>query len=100
VFAIPSKFAEPFGVVALEGVASGCAIVASSGGGLPDAVGACGVYFSNGDAKGLASALEQTLTDATLRAKLVSGGQTHLKEFQPEVIADRYLDLFRSLLVF
>jgi glycogen synthase len=99
VFAIPSKFAEPFGVVALEGVASGCAIVASSGGGLPDAVGACGVYFPNGDAKGLASALEQTLTDATLRAKLVSGGATHLQEFQPDVIAGRYLDLFRSLLV-
>jgi len=98
IFAIPSLFAEPFGVVALEGVASGCAIVASSEGGLPDAVGPCGLYFANGDAKGLSVALERTLTDATLRDKLVSGGRMHLQNFQPEVIAGRYLDLFRSLL--
>jgi glycogen synthase len=97
VFAIPSVFAEPFGVVALEGIASGCAIVASVEGGLPDAVGSCGLYFRNGDAKGLALALERTLTDATLRARLVSGGPAHLQKFQPEVTAGRYLDLFRNL---
>jgi glycogen synthase len=98
ILAIPSIFAEPFGVVALEGVASGCAVVASAEGGLPDAVGPCGVYFPNGDAAGLALALEQTLTDTALRARLVSGGPTHLQKFRPEVVAGRYLDLFYSLL--
>jgi glycogen synthase len=98
VFAIPSIWAEPFGVVALEGVASGCAIVASEQGGLPDAAGPCGIYFPNGDAKGLALALERTLTDDALHADLVAQGPKHLRSFLPEVIAGRYLDLFRSVL--
>jgi glycogen synthase len=98
ILVIPSIFAEPFGVVALEGVAAGCAIVASAGGGLPDAAGPCGVYFPNGDVRGLALALEQTMTNTALRARLVSRGPTHLQKFQPAVIAGRYLDLFRSLL--
>jgi glycogen(starch) synthase len=98
IFVIPSIFAEPFGVVALEAVASGCAVVASAEGGLPDAVGPCGVYFPNGNVGGLALALEQTLTDPALCSRLVSGGPAHLRNFKPEVIAGRYLDLFRDLL--
>jgi len=95
---VPSVWAEPFGVVALEGVASGCALVASSQGGLPDAVGPCGLYFPNGDVKGLASALAQVLTDAALRVRLIAAGPEHLEEFQPAFVAGRYLELFRGLL--
>jgi glycosyltransferase involved in cell wall biosynthesis len=97
IFVVPSVWAEPFGVVALEGVASGCAVVASSQGGLPDAVGKCGLYFRNGDVEGLTLALEQTLTDNALRARLVSEGPAHVAQFRPAVIADKYLNLFRSL---
>jgi glycosyltransferase involved in cell wall biosynthesis len=98
IMAVPSVWAEPFGVVALEGVASGCALVSSSQGGLPDAVGPCGLYFPNGDVKALASALEQVLTDSALRANLIAAGPEHLEKFQPAFIAARYLDLFRSLI--
>ena len=52
---IPSRCAEPFGLVALGGIASGCAIVASDQGGLPDAEGPCGLYFPNRTAKALAT---------------------------------------------
>jgi glycogen(starch) synthase len=100
IMAVPSVWAEPFGVVALEGVASGCALVSSSQGGLPDAVGPCGLYFPNGDVKALASALEQVLTDPALRANLISAGPEHLEKFQPASIAARYLDLFRGLMAF
>ena len=98
IMAIPSVWAEPFGVVALEGVAAGCVIVASSLGGLPDAVGPCGLFFPNGDMKALASALEQMLTDVPLRQRLIANGPAHLSRFQPAVVARQYLDLFRSLL--
>src|SRR5208282_41585 len=40
---VPSLEPEPFGIVALEGLASGCAVVASRGGGLPEAIGPHGV---------------------------------------------------------
>ena len=98
VMAIPSIWAEPFGVVALEGAAAGCALVASSQGGLPDAVGPCGVLFPNGDAKALARALKQVLTDDELRAKLIGAAPKHLGAFQPSSVAERYLALFRHLL--
>jgi glycosyltransferase involved in cell wall biosynthesis len=53
IIVIPSRSDEPFGVVALEGIACGCVAVGSSGGGLPEAIGPCGVTFPNGDADAL-----------------------------------------------
>jgi glycosyltransferase involved in cell wall biosynthesis len=58
ILVVPSRWAEPFGIVALEGAASGCTVVASDGGGLPEAVGPCGGVFASGDAASLAQALE------------------------------------------
>ena len=59
IMAIPSLWDQPFGVVALEGISSGCALVASSGGGLGEAVGPCGLLFPNGDRLALTSALRR-----------------------------------------
>ncbi|HSN48888.1 MAG TPA: glycosyltransferase family 4 protein, partial [Flavobacterium sp.] len=42
---VPSRWEEPFGIVALEGMACGCIPIVSDGGGLPDAVGKAGVVF-------------------------------------------------------
>jgi glycogen(starch) synthase len=98
IMAIPSRWEEPFGVVALEGIASGCAIVASARGGLPDAAGSCGLYFPNGDAIALATELQKLLVDPELEASLVANGPEHLRRFQPEVVAAEYINLFRKLL--
>jgi len=45
VLAVPSRV-EAFGIVALEGLACGCAVAVSDVGGLPEAVGACGIRFA------------------------------------------------------
>jgi glycogen(starch) synthase len=58
---VPSLWEEPFGIVALEGLACGCAVVVSRVGGLPDAVGECGLMFERGDVDGLARCLRQVL---------------------------------------
>jgi glycogen(starch) synthase len=97
IMVVPSRWAEPFGVVALEGIASGCAVVASAQGGLPDAGGECALYFENGDAPGLAAQLEKLLTDSDLRAKLTEKRTEHLKTFLPEEVARQYLNLFGEL---
>ena len=55
---VPSRWAEPFGNVALEGAACGCWVVASNQGGLPDAVGPCGALFENGSLASLLATLE------------------------------------------
>lgn len=98
IMAVPSRWAEPFGIVALEGIATGCAIVASSGGGLPDAVGPCGLFFPNGDVAGLADALERLLREDELRMSMVSAGPMHLEAFQPGTVAQRYIDVIRQVL--
>ena len=98
VMVIPSVWAEPFGIVALEGLAAGCVPVASRAGGLPEAVGPCGLLFPNGDIKAMAEAIKRLIADAPLREKLLACREQHLKNFQPETVARRYLDFFESVL--
>jgi len=98
IMVVPSIWEEPFGVVALEGIAAGCAVVASRGGGLPEAVGPCGILVPNGDAERLASAIKDLITDASLRDQLTAGRKHHLEHFQPEIVAKRYLEVFESAL--
>jgi len=94
---VPSKYDEPFGVVALEGIASGCAVIGSNGGGLPEAIGPCGITFPNGDIGALENALERLLTRPEARAGLIAAGPKHLVQFQPRLVAQRYRDLFETL---
>lgn len=98
IMVVPSSYAEPFGVVALEGIAAGCVVVASSSGGLPEAVGPCGILFPNGDPHALASALKRLLASSLLRDKLMEESARHLESFQPEAVAQRYLDVFQASL--
>ena len=97
IMVVPSIWAEPFGVVALEGIASGCAIIASSQGGLPEAVGPCGLYFPKSDVHALAARLEELLLNDALHERLVAAGPDHLMRFHPTTIAARYLSIFGEL---
>lgn len=94
IMVVPSRWAEPFGVVALEGIACGCAVVGSAEGGLPDAIGPCGVIFQNGSADSLAAALAELLRDERKITALRSAATAHLANHSPEVIARQYLELF------
>jgi len=95
---VPSRYDEPFGVVALEGIACGCVAVGSVGGGLPEAIGPCGWTFPNGDVDALARALEDQLRAPEVRRRLTASAPAHLARFQPAVVAEAYLALFRSQL--
>lgn len=75
---VPSRYDEPFGIVALEAIASGCLVVGSAGGGLPRAIGPCGLTFPNGDVGALAACLEQLLRQPQLGERLRAGARAHL----------------------
>ena len=94
VLVVPSRLPEPFGVVALEGAAGGCLVVGSEAGGLPDAIGPCGLLFPNGDARELARVLARALTDAALRAEVAAAAPAHLERHQPRQVAEAYLQVF------
>src|SRR2546429_9790427 len=89
IMVVPSLWEESFGVVALEGIASGCAVVGSEGGGLPEAIGLCGLTFPNGDANALAEKLAQLLTNDRLVRNLLSGAGAHLSRHHPTLVANR-----------
>ncbi|MHB1953067.1 MAG: glycosyltransferase family 4 protein [Sulfobacillus sp.] len=97
ILVIPSLWNEPFGIVALEGMACGCVVVGSHGGGLKEAIGPGGLTFPNGDASALADSLETLLTDCDLVTRLQSAVSGHLAQHQPADIAARYLEVFERL---
>lgn len=96
IMVVPSRWNEPFGIVALEGIASGCVVVGSSGGGLIDAIGSCGPTFPNNDLQGLVETLEQLLTNPSAIAKYRAAAPKHIRRFKPEHIFQKYLSLFTS----
>jgi glycogen synthase len=89
ILVVPSRWAEPFGIVVLEGLACGCVPIVSRGGGLPEALGGCGELFENGDLHGLVAALRRLLTDPQLRADHRRAAATHLPRFLPDAIVAR-----------
>jgi glycosyltransferase involved in cell wall biosynthesis len=93
VMVVPSRWQEPFGVVVLEGLACGCVVLASDGGGLPDAVGPAGLLFRRGDQADLTRQLQLLLHDDALRARLRNQAPAHLNRFKEEQVCSRYLDL-------
>lgn len=91
ILVVPSRYQEPFGVVALEGIACGCVVVGSSGGGLPEAIGPCGVTFPNGDVAALAEALRRLLEDRGAVAALAAQAGEHLERHRSERVGACYL---------
>lgn len=93
VMVVPSRWEEPYGIVALEGLACGCFVVGSERGGLKDAIGPGGITFPNGDADSLATAMEKSLVmprnEAAVRA--------HLERQSPTSVAQAYLEVFQRV---
>jgi glycosyltransferase involved in cell wall biosynthesis len=96
VMAVPSRCAEGFGLVALEGIACGCVVVGTSLGGLPEAIGPCGVTVPNADTCAMARALRSLLEDNSLRAGYRSGAPVHLARHTRAKVACSYLNVLES----
>jgi glycogen(starch) synthase len=92
ILVVPSLWQEPFGIVALEGMACGCVVIGSAGGGLPEAIGPCGLTFPNGDARALARAITRLLDDPAERERLRQKASAHLARFTPRRVAGLYLE--------
>jgi glycogen(starch) synthase len=92
ILVVPSRWREPFGIVALEGIACGCVVVGSREGGLAEAIGRCGVTFPNGDAAALAAAIDSLLADPQACHRLRTHASAHLARFTPRSVATACLE--------
>src|SRR6185436_824949 len=91
ILAVPSRYNEPFGIVALEGIACGRLVVGSAGGGLSEAIGPCGLTFRNGDAADLARVLAPLLRDPGTGRELLAHAPAHLAAHSSERIGREYV---------
>src|SRR5438067_11628274 len=96
---VPSIY-EPFGLVALEAMASGCLCVVADTGGLREVVpgdGTVGVRFPASDSDALRDILARVLADDTARAQVVSEAREHILRFDWVEVARRTTDIYTEL---
>ena len=99
VVCVPSR-REGYGVVAREAMAHGRAVVATSVGGLPDAIrdGETGLLVSPRDPKALRAAIERLLKDAELRAALGAAARSSVAtELSWPAATDALVSLYKHL---
>ncbi len=92
ILVVPSLWAEPLGIVALEGLAAGCRLVVSDTGGLPEAAGPQALHFPAGNAPALAEKLKDALKSTATPD--FEANRQHLSRYLPRHVAERYLELF------
>jgi glycosyltransferase involved in cell wall biosynthesis len=88
---VPSAWAEPFGLVAVEAMQAGRPVIASAAGGLADIVvdGETGLLTPPGDPAALAAALRRLLADTALRQAMGEAGRRRAAAFTPAAIVPR-----------
>ncbi|ACI94187.1 glycosyltransferase [Afipia carboxidovorans OM5] len=78
---VPSRWEEPFGIVALEALASGCVVAVADSGALPEVIGPCGPVFKKGDAASLAATLEDLVKHPDSIARYRANIPAHLEGY-------------------
>jgi glycosyltransferase involved in cell wall biosynthesis len=94
---IPSKWEEPFGLVALEGMACGCLPIVADGGGLSDAVGKAGIKFKKGSVDELINCMNEVTTNHNLEMEVRNEAKANLAKYHPTKIIGQYLNLIKSI---
>jgi glycogen(starch) synthase len=96
---VPSIY-EPFGLVALEAMASGCPCIVADTGGLREVVPRgerVGLRFNGGDAQHLGVMIERLLVDGALRDRLVTEASEYVLRFDWDDVAKRTRAIYSSV---
>jgi glycogen(starch) synthase len=95
---VPSIY-EPFGLVALEAMASGCPCLVADTGGLREVVPheEVGLRFRSRDPQSLADFAIRVLSDEELGSRLVAEAYGHVRSFDWVDVAEQTLDVYERL---
>lgn len=95
---VPSIY-EPFGLVALEAMASGCLCIVADTGGLREVVpagDAVGFRFRSRDPESLGEVLERVLGDDERRQRVVAEAREHVRRYDWGEVGRRTAELYRA----
>lgn len=95
---VPSIWEEPFGIVALEGMACGCIPIVSHSGGLPEAVENAGITFVKNDQDSLVNKICSIEHDKYLQQKIIENAPQQLKNHSAAKISQDYLSIIKLIL--
>jgi glycogen(starch) synthase len=95
---VPSIY-EPFGLVALEAMASDCPCIVADTGGLREVVpnADVGLRFRSRDPRALAAMMARVLDDAALRERLVAEASVHVLRFDWNDVARQTAQVYAEL---
>jgi len=91
---------EGLGSTLLDAMYAGVPIIASDVGGIPEIIHheSTGLLIPPNDSKALAQAIKRVYQDATLRTHLRQNAKKFAQKYRPEIMADRYMNLYQKLL--
>lgn len=95
---VPSRWPEPFGITALEALASGAASIVSPRGGLPEVAGEAALYVDPDDAGALAAAIVRLAQDSAARAAQGEAGRHRARQFDVQAVMAQLTELRRRAL--
>jgi len=95
---VPSIY-EPFGLVALEAMASGCPCIVADTGGLREVVPSSdvGLRFRSRNPRALAAMMQRVLDDDALRERLVAEASVHVLSFDWNDVARQTAAVYAEL---
>lgn len=99
---VPSRWAEPYGLVAVESMACGTPVLVSDVGGLPEKIkdGVNGLIFKGGDIQDLTSELKLALKHPKDLERMGEGAIRYAKAHaSPDKHMDKLFELYASLVI-
>lgn len=100
IFVAPNLGGESFGIILVEAMAAGCAVVASD---IPAFAAVCGgdagLRFPPGNAQALAQQLRMLIDDASLRTELAARGARRAQDFDWELVARQVFAVYEAVAV-
>lgn len=98
VFVAPNLGGESFGITLVEGMASGCAVVASDIAAFKSVGENAAEFFPVGDAAGLATTVVGLLKDPTRLEGCIQDGRARSEVFDWTTVLPSYIDIYRAAL--
>lgn len=95
---VSSSVSEGFGSTLLDALAVGTPVVATAVGGVPEVLAnGAGTLVAAGDARALAAAVVEIVADTATAAAQVARGRETVRQFDIDPVADRTLEVYRSV---